>query len=149
MECASPPISPPVTPISRPISREQEVEVSSNPDGEQEGQEVLLVESQIQIPKKKRGGDDDLLGRLEVKKKKTAIEKLETILQLGDGLKQTGEYTENARNFINKTILPVQNCFKNHHNSDKSSFLAKWGKQFPYSRFREKCKGLLGSTCNE
>jgi hypothetical protein len=28
-----------------------------------------------------------------------------------------------------------------------TSFLAKWGKQFPYSRFREKCKGLLGSTC--
>ena len=42
-----------------------------------------------------------------LKKKKTGMEKLETILELGQGLKETNEYTENARNFINKTIVPV------------------------------------------
>jgi hypothetical protein len=134
MECA--------TPNSIP---DEEQEVSMEQPLESQNQCRNEISTQQKKETKKRGGDDDLPGRKEVKTKKTAIEKLDTILELGEGLKRTGEYTESARNFINKTILPVQNCFKNHHNSDKSLFLAKWGKQFPYSRFREKCSS--SNTC--
>lgn len=99
--------------------------------------------------KRRRGGEDDLNDRGKIRKLKTGIEKLKEIMKLKGQLKSTACYTENARNFINKTLNPVTQCLENHHDGDMDSFIKTWGDNFSYSRFYTKCKGKENESCKK
>jgi len=98
--------------------------------------------STIQEPKKKRGGSNDLVERMNVKKVK-GEHKLELLIRLKESLPQDlNELTENARSFVQSSLNPVMLCYTSHYSSDKNLFMAKWlddKQDLKHAAFKKRC----------
>ena len=97
-----------------------------------------------EVIKKKRvkvGGDNDLIGRKQLKIKNPkqrldAIIDIDKQIQYDESKPNLKLLTLDAKNFYHKSIVPVLKCLENCHSGSKESFLRKWG-AFAYSRFNE------------
>lgn len=123
------------------------------PTGPQQDNPVADVTEPTTSSKKKRGGDNDLVGREDVKKMKTGTEKLNTIHSLASVVPDDlSELTEGAGSFYRKAIRPIVGFFNNHCPLEREEFLNKWGKgkysNFPQSRFYKSCLGDASIGCN-
>jgi hypothetical protein len=103
------------------------------------------------VIKAKRGGENNLDGRLSLKRLKNCQDKISALMGLYNEV--PGDHrllTEGARQFVVKQLRPILNCFANHHCSNLESFQGKWGDTFSISQFKEKCcKGGPSSCINQ
>jgi hypothetical protein len=80
-----------------------------------------------------------------MKTHRTGSSKLDAIISLANEIEKSDNgkaiiatLTTDAKNFYNKTIMPVTLCLEKCCQGDKLKFCEKWG-NFSYSRFHERC----------
>jgi hypothetical protein len=118
-------------------------------------QEVLPEDEHIprslNKSKPKRGGDEDLPARHDVKKQKTTTGKLEIMLKIEQAMESektnSNQLTEGARKFVITTLTPVLGCFRHHCKSDFDMFGQKWPVFNPSQFKKSSCKGEECGEC--
>ena len=90
----------------------------------------------------KRGGNNNLDGRMAISKMKNGMEKLDSLLAIESRIPNNlGDLTDAARNFVNNQVHPILGCFHNHFGSNKVEFIRRWN-NFATSTFRKtNCRG--------
>ena len=102
-------------------------------------------------PKRKRGGDNDLIDlRQQFKNAKDLTTRLDVAQQLQYQQEMEGSSVSNAaRNFVGKTISPIINCLNQHFNGKVEDFPHVYGNivmKAPTTFANKCCKGK--ETCN-
>ena len=102
--------------------------------------------------RKKAVGSNDLPGRGDVAKCKTAKEKLLKIQTLNESIPETiSELTGAAQGFVNGTIRPILRCLRNHHGGDEEAFCDYWesrGGLATKNFSTKKCCGYCGDAAS-
>ena len=114
-----------------------------------DGSTSTQVPTAIPPQTNKRGGQNDLPLRFELKKK--GMGAIELLLQIDSEIPDDLEsLTNGARTFYFTVLNPVLSCLRHHFNSDCQAFLSSWSLQKGVSSFRKKCcKGKAESnTCH-
>jgi hypothetical protein len=116
-------------------------ETNREDEGEGDGSTTVAIEDTARP--RRRGGDNDLVGRALVGRARDTLSKLNLIISISDSVPENkSELTEAARSFYNSSLVPVVNCFLNHFNGDKVLFVAKCV-GFSHSTFKRKCNGAI------
>lgn len=110
----------------------------------------IIEETDNASKTKKRGGNNDLEKRHQIKKTKDTKNKLIIMKNIHVPLDRTS-LSEGARNFVILQLEPVLGCLKSHFNENLERFVEvvneRWKGSFYPSKFKKECCGGTGTEC--
>jgi hypothetical protein len=124
--------------------------LSSTDHVEETKEDNGIQSAPVSLKTAKRGGDNDLASRFEVKKNNG----IDILVLLEDIQKQVPDnmelLTNGARTWFISCVKPVLGCLKYHFNDDKTAFMVKYHLKKGISRFKKTCcaGSDSSSTCS-